>query len=93
MECERLCLTPLCGVDGVVVGVDVDGTAVEKTKISFRGGDGGATVDYVVLTHAANKFKDGTTGNPTRCPMTGGKRAHHATICGEPCFRIHAKSL
>lgn len=41
-----------------VVGVDVDGTAVEKTKISFRGGDGGATVDYVVLTHAANKFKD-----------------------------------
>jgi hypothetical protein len=41
-----------------VVGVDVDGTAVEKTKISFRGGDGGVTVDYVVLTHAANKFKD-----------------------------------
>ena len=41
-----------------IVGVDVDGTAVEKTKISFRGGDGGATVDYVVLTHAANKFKD-----------------------------------
>lgn len=41
-----------------IVGMDVDGTAVEKTKISFRGGDGGATVDYVILTHAANKFKD-----------------------------------
>jgi hypothetical protein len=45
------------------IGVDIDydngGTyEVEKTKLSFKGGDGGATVDYVVLTHAANKFKD-----------------------------------
>lgn len=41
-----------------VVGVDIDGTALEKTKLIFKGGDGGATQDYVVLTHAENKFKD-----------------------------------
>lgn len=46
-----------------VIGVDVDydngGTyEVEKTKLMFKGRDGGATQDYVVLTHAANKFKD-----------------------------------
>ncbi len=41
-----------------VVGVDVDGTALEKTKLIFKGGDGGATQDYVVITHAENKFKD-----------------------------------
>lgn len=41
-----------------VIGVDIDGTALEKTKLIFKGGDGGATQDYVVLTHAENKFKD-----------------------------------
>ena len=41
-----------------IVGVDVDGTALEKTKLVFKGGDGGATQDYVILTHAENKFKD-----------------------------------
>tara|TARA_Y100001973_G_C5146176_1_gene305540 strand:+ start:376 stop:1185 length:810 start_codon:yes stop_codon:yes gene_type:complete len=52
------------------IGVDVKfGTAgsyeVEKTKIIFDGGDGGATQDYVVLTHAANKFKDICTAMET----------------------------
>jgi hypothetical protein len=41
-----------------IVGVDVDGTALEKTMLKFKGGDGGVTNDYVVLTHAENKFKD-----------------------------------
>jgi len=41
-----------------IVGVDIDGTALEKTMLKFKGGDGGATNDYVVLTHAENKFKD-----------------------------------
>lgn len=46
-----------------VIGVDVDydngGTyEVEKTKIAFKAGSGAASLDYVVLTHAANKFKD-----------------------------------
>ena len=46
-----------------VIGVDVDYTnggtyEVEKTKIAFKAGSGAAALDYVVLTHAANKFKD-----------------------------------
>jgi hypothetical protein len=41
-----------------IIGIDVDGTALEKTKLVFKGGDGGATQDYVVITHAENKFKD-----------------------------------
>ena len=41
-----------------IIGIDIDGTALEKTKLVFKGGDGGATQDYVVITHAENKFKD-----------------------------------
>lgn len=46
-----------------IIGVDVDydnggSYEVEKTKLIFKGRDGGTTQDYVVLTHAANKFKD-----------------------------------
>ena len=45
------------------IGVDVDydnggSYEVEKTKIAFKAGSGAASLDYVVLTHAANKFKD-----------------------------------
>lgn len=46
-----------------VIGVDIDydngGTyEVEKTKLMWKGRDGGATQDYVVLTHAPGKFRD-----------------------------------
>jgi hypothetical protein len=49
---------PVDTATAAIVGVDVDGTALEKTKLVFKGGDGGATQDYVILTHAENKFKD-----------------------------------
>jgi len=49
---------PVDTATAAVVGVDVDGTALEKTKLVFKGGDGGATQDQIIITHAANKFKD-----------------------------------
>ena len=41
-----------------VIGVDLDGTLLDATLISFKGADNGATVDTVRITHAANKYKD-----------------------------------
>jgi len=41
-----------------LIGVDLDGTLLDATLISFKGADNGATTDTVRITHAANKFKD-----------------------------------
>ena len=49
---------PVDTATAATIGVDIDGTAIDQTLLSFKSVKGDATDDTILLTHRTGAFKD-----------------------------------